>query len=54
MTCKDPLLVPLTASLCPQRWQWQHPLNQRYYVADLHQDLLGDWVLTQVWGVQGS
>ncbi len=29
-----------------KRWE----TDSRYYVCDLHQDLLGDWVLHQYWG----
>lgn len=28
------------------RWE----TDTRYYVCDLHQDLLGDWVMLQSWG----
>ena len=32
------------------RWE----KNTRYYEAHLHQDLWGDWILTQVWGQRGT
>jgi hypothetical protein len=34
-------------SLCWER-------GTRYYEVHLHQDLWGDWVLTQVWGRRGT
>lgn len=36
-----------------RRWQahrWVNPQNQRYYSADLEQDLFGEWVLNCRWG----
>lgn len=35
------------------RWirrSWRNPENQRYYVAMINKDLLGDWFLTRIWG----
>jgi hypothetical protein len=32
--------------------RWQR--GTRYYEVHLHQDLWGDWVLTQVWGRRGT
>jgi hypothetical protein len=32
--------------------RWER--GTRYYEAHLHQDLWGDWVLTQVWGRRGT
>jgi predicted DNA-binding WGR domain protein len=37
--------------------QWVHlrwERGTRYYEVHLHQDLWGDWVLTQVWGRHGT
>ena len=35
---------------------WEKPtaLGVRYYEADLHQDLWGEWLLTQTWGRRGT
>jgi hypothetical protein len=32
--------------------RWER--GTRYYEVSLHQDLWGDWVLTQVWGRRGT
>jgi hypothetical protein len=32
--------------------RWER--GSRYYEVHLHQDLWGDWVLTQVWGCRGT
>lgn len=32
------------------RWENEHD----YYLAHLHQDMFGDWVLTRVWGQIGT
>lgn len=32
--------------------RWQR--DDRFYVAHLHRDLLGDWCLMRTWGVKGS
>lgn len=34
------------------RLRWER--GTRYYEVHLHQDLWGDWVLTRVWGRQGT
>lgn len=34
--------------------RWECPDRDRYYEAHLARDLLGDWVLTRVWGRRGS
>jgi len=34
------------------RARWEK--DTRYYEIHLHQDLWGDWVLTQVWGQRGA
>lgn len=34
--------------------RWEHPEKKRYYVARLQKDLLGDWVVTKIWGGLGS
>lgn len=39
----------------PDRWQrhyWQ--TNQRYYVAEVTQDLFGNWLLRRCWGSRTS
>lgn len=38
------------------RLRWEKPTDKgiRYYEVHLHQDLLGDWVLTCVWGRRGT
>jgi hypothetical protein len=40
----------LTADWEYRRWE----KAQRYYEAHIHQDLWGEWVLTKVWGRQGT
>lgn len=30
--------------------RWEHPDKRRYYKLVLSYDLLGDWVVTRVWG----
>lgn len=30
--------------------RWEHPDKKRYYKLMLSRDLLGDWVITRVWG----
>lgn len=35
-------------------WYWINPHNYRYYLADLVQDLLGDWTLLCAWGGYGT
>ena len=30
--------------------RWVHPVNLRYYKIILSHDLLGDWIVTKVWG----
>lgn len=35
-------------------WRWVHPEKQRYYLADLVQDLFGEWTLVKAWGGLGS
>ncbi len=35
------------------RWRtlnWYKPENRRYYCAELHQDLFGQWLITRTWG----
>lgn len=32
--------------------RWQR--GDRFFVAHLHRDLLGDWCLIRTWGVKGS
>ncbi len=32
--------------------RWQR--GDRFYIAHLHRDLLGDWCLVRTWGVTGS
>ena len=34
----------------PRFERWENPHNGRYYVVYINQDLLGDWVVTRVWG----
>lgn len=34
--------------------RWIHSEKDRYYLADLVQDLFGDWVLVLCWGAIGS
>ncbi len=34
--------------------RWENDERGRYYLVHLHQDLLGDWRLTRVWGRKGS
>ncbi|MCC8999828.1 MAG: WGR domain-containing protein [Candidatus Contendobacter sp.] len=36
--------------------RWEKPTERgiRYYEVDLHQDLWGEWLLTQVWGRRGT
>jgi hypothetical protein len=34
--------------------RWEHHLKKRYYKVVLSRDLLGDWVLTRVWGGIGQ
>jgi hypothetical protein len=34
--------------------RWERPSDKRYYLAMLYQDLLGDLVLTKVWGGVGK
>jgi len=38
------------------RLHWEKPTKYgvRYYAVDLHQDLWGEWLLTQVWGRRGT
>ncbi len=31
-------------------YRWEHPDKKRYYKLILSCDLLGDWVVTRVWG----
>jgi len=31
--------------------RWEHPDKKRYYKLMLSRDLLGNWVVTRVWGV---
>lgn len=35
-------------------WYWINPHNHRYYLADMVQDLLGDWTLVCAWGGHGT
>jgi hypothetical protein len=30
--------------------RWENPINQRYYRVIFSRDLLGDWVVTKIWG----
>ena len=32
---------------------WEHPVKKRYYRVSLQTDLLGDCVLTKIWGSTG-
>jgi predicted DNA-binding WGR domain protein len=34
--------------------RWEHPEKRRYYKLMLSHDLLGDWVITKVWGGIGK
>jgi hypothetical protein len=34
--------------------RWVNPESQRYYVADLVEDLLGGWSVVTAWGGLGS
>ncbi len=34
--------------------RWINSQTNRYYLADLVQDLLGDWTLVRCWGARGS
>lgn len=34
--------------------QWIHAEKKRYYMAQISQDLLGEWVVIQRWGSLGS
>jgi hypothetical protein len=43
----------LTFDRCQIR-RWLRQEDGRYYEARLHQDLWGNWVLTQVWGRHGT
>lgn len=38
------------------RLRWYKPTDKgiRYYTAQLHQDLWGDWVVTRTWGRKGT
>jgi hypothetical protein len=38
------------------RLRWEKPTARgvRYYQVDLHQDLWGEWLLTQAWGRRGT
>lgn len=38
------------------RLRWEKPTARgiRYYAVDLHQDLWGEWLLTQAWGRSGT
>jgi hypothetical protein len=40
----------LTIKWLHERWK----KGTRYYEIHLHQDLWGDWVLTQIWGQRGA
>ena len=32
------------------KMRWENDINQRYYVAIVELDLLGDWMITRIWG----
>ncbi len=36
------------------RWEKRTAWGVRYYEVDLHQDLWGEWLLTQAWGRRGT
>jgi predicted DNA-binding WGR domain protein len=36
------------------RWEKPTARGVRYYQVDLHQDLWGEWLLTQAWGRRGT
>lgn len=36
------------------RWEKSTARGIRYYEVDLHQDLWGEWLLTQAWGRLGT
>ena len=40
--------------MTPTRLRWECPDKDRYYETHLARDLLGDWVLTRVWGRRGT
>jgi hypothetical protein len=40
---------PTSAQELPS-FRWEHPDKKRYYKLILSRDLLGDWVVTRVWG----
>ncbi len=45
--------MAIESPLSIQQWQtleWYKPENHRYYRAELHQDLFGNWLLTRTWG----
>ena len=31
------------------RIEWYNPQNERYYLVDLYEDLLGDWIVLRLW-----
>ena len=33
---------------------WENPDNERYYCAELMQDLFGDWLVRRTWGRKGT
>ena len=37
-----------------RRWEKPTARGVRYYQVDLHQDLWGEWLLTQAWGRRGT
>ncbi len=32
------------------KMRWENDINRRYYVAIVELDLLGDWMITRIWG----
>ena len=36
------------------KMRWENDVNQRYYVAMVELDLLGDWMVVRIWGRKGS
>ncbi|HMQ12471.1 MAG TPA: WGR domain-containing protein [Candidatus Competibacter phosphatis] len=46
-------MKPIAEGLC-LRWEKPTKYGVRYYTVDLHQDLWGEWLLTQAWGRRGT
>ena len=34
--------------------RWENPIKQRYYMVYISQDLIGDYVVTRIWGKKGQ